>query len=368
MRVLILTISTGQGHNQTSKALCEYLEGAGAECRVLDAYKYISPLLSESFEKGYLLTTQYTPAMYGGFYRLAEKKEKSNPRFSIAKVANSIIGPKIIKFVKGYSPDVIVATHIFTAGIITNLWHRLPPVKTFGIITDFTVHPFWEDTDLDFYVTASHLLNNQCTKKGIPLSHVLPFGIPIRERFAKKVEKSRAREMLSIKDKPTVMIMMGSMGYGNLAGIVRKIDGLSLDFQVLCVCGRSERAKRRVERLSTAHEVYTYGFVDNVDVMMDAADFIITKPGGLSVSEALAKGLPMILSHPIPGQEERNLEFLLNNGLAMAISPTFPVDEAVYQFYENKWRADNMKGGVSYIGKPHSARELGDFILGQGEK
>jgi processive 1,2-diacylglycerol beta-glucosyltransferase len=366
MKVLILTISAGQGHNQTASAIAESLKSKGVDCTVLDAYKYINKFLSESVEKGYLLSTKYTPLVYGRAYRLLELKEKRRHSnfFNVGRFTNNVMGKKLLKYIENYNPDVVISTHIFAALTMTHFSARVSNVINIGIITDFTVHPFWEDTEMDYYVTATSLLNYQCEKKGIEEERVLSFGIPIQKKFSKSIPKLEARRILGVDNKPTVMVMMGSMGYGNVRRIVSRIDVLELDFQVICVCGKNERAKRSVEKLNFRHKVYNYGFVDNVDVMMDASDFIITKPGGLSMSESLAKGVPAILVNPIPGQEDRNLEFLLNNGLAMAATSTFPIDEAVYHLFINRWRWDKNHESTALVRKPNASDDLSDFIIG----
>lgn len=366
MKVLVLTISAGQGHNQTAKAISETLKEKGADCIVLDAYKYISKFLSNSVEKGYLLSTKYTPGMYGRAYRIAEKKEKvyKDDVFNIIRFTNNVMGRKLLNYIEEYNPDVVISTHIFAAIAMTYFKAKLPDIINIGIITDFTVHPFWEESDLDYYVTATSLLNYQCEKKGIDFDKILPFGIPINKKFSKSLDRGEARQLLGIEDKATIMIMMGSMGYGNVRRTIKQIDTLELDFQVLCVCGNNSHVKRSIDRLKCKHRVYNYGFVDNVDVMMDASDFIITKPGGLSMSESLAKGIPAILMNPIPGQEDRNLEFLLNNGLAMAATRTFPIDEAVYQLFINRWRWNKQGESTELVRKPLASEDLADFVMG----
>lgn len=368
MKVLILSISAGQGHHQTSAALLEYLRQAGVDCQILDEYKYISPLLSDAVEKGYLFSTRYMPKAYGTVYSLMEKGSQRGDDSRAGLVANKLLTRRALRFIDEYRPDVIVCTHIFTAQSVTALKKRIGELPTIGIITDFTVHPFWNETEMDYYVTPTHLLDNQMKKNKIPQEKILPLGIPINPRFSQKRGKAEAKKQLGIEDKPTVLIMMGSMGYGNMAAQLRKLDRLDLDFQVISVCGKNKHTKNKIDHMSFSHRVYNNGYVDNVDLLMDAADLIVTKPGGLSVSESMAKGLPMLLINPIPGQEDRNMEFLLNNGLAIRISSSFPIDEAVYTFYSNEWRNQNMMDGVRYIGKPNSARDLGNFIISLGCK
>ena len=361
MKVLILSITAGQGHHACGAAISDYLKSKGVQCRMLDCLSYINKLLGESVSQGYLLSTQYSPAAYGKLYRLAEKKEKPNGMLSLPKMTVSLLAKKLENYCLAYEPDLIVCTHVFAAQLATEF--TVCKVPTIGIITDFCVHPFWEDTKIDYYVTASELLENQVRKKVGNGANLLPFGIPINEKFSHSVSKQEARAALGIEDKTTVFIISGSMGYGNIVKHIKHLDRLNLDFQIVSVCGRNEHAKKKVDALSLSRKIYNYGYVNNVDVMMDAADIIITKPGGLTSSEALAKGIPMILMNPIPGQEDRNAEFFLNNGIATLISETFPVDECLFDMLNNDWRLPLMETAVKNVAKPHAAKELGDFII-----
>ena len=149
---------------------------------------------------------------------------------------------------------------------------------------------------------------------------------------------------------------------------IKELDSLDIDFQMIVVCGNNKTLKNRVDSLATRKKILCYGYANNVDVLMDASDCVITKPGGLTVSEGLAKGMPLILINPIPGQEDRNVEFLLNNGMAQLVTSTYPVDEAIYQLFNNEWKIGNLSQGIKYIGKPYATRDLCEFILGLEER
>lgn len=360
MKVLLLSVTAGQGHHQTAMAISEELARRGMKCDTLDILKYVDPVLCELVSKGYLMSTKHIPIAYGGFYSLAEKNEKNREKV-MSRFTSTIVGKKISKYIAQKKPDAIVCTHVFAAQVLTQI-KEYSGLKI-GIITDFTVHPYWEETSMDYYVTASELLTLQAEKKGISGDKILPIGIPIHEKFTRKISKSEARAQLGIGDKTTVLVMSGSMGYGNLARHIRKMDTVNLDFQIICVCGKNLRAKKSINKIKTNRKIYNYGYVNNVDIMMDAADIIITKPGGLTVSEALAKRLPLILINPIPGQEERNTEFLLNNAVAMKMSKTCPADICLYQILVNKWRQNISQHIVEHIGKPYAARDLGEFLI-----
>ena len=166
-----------------------------------------------------------------------------------------------------------------------------------------------------------------------------------------------------MEDKKTLLIMGGSMGHGDLENIIEDLDGIDIDFQIISVCGSNKSLKKKIDNMIIKKGIYNFGFVDNVDLLMDASDLIITKPGGLTSSESLAKGIPMILINPIPGQEERNVEFLVNNGLGIMASETYPVDEAIYQLINNKDRIESIKKMAAVFGKPKATPDLCKFIL-----
>lgn len=365
MKALVLSVPTGQGHHQAAKAIYEYFdECADVECKVIDVFENVNPALAESIEKGYLISTMVTPRMYGTVYGLCERRDDT--KFSkLGRLMKTILSKKLMHSIKDYKPDVIIATHVFAAIALSCIKRKYPfHAKTVAIITDFTIHPFWEDVDLDYYITASELLNFQAERKGYELSKVKPFGIPIRKKFAQKYPQAEARKMAGIDDIFTVMMMMGSMGYGeDTLNMVKSIDSMRDDLQIIVVCGNNKKLKRRLDKMNFCHKVYSMGFVDNVDVLMDSCDCIVTKPGGLSTSEALAKELPIIMLDPIPGQEDRNKEFMLNNGIALNISQSFGVEEAIYQLKNFDYRIKMLKENMKHVKKPNSTKELCEFLM-----
>ncbi len=367
MKGLILSITAGQGHNQTAKVLNDYFNERGIKCTYMDVLEYINPILSESVSKIYLASSKSIPKIYGRVYRYCEKRPSEDNR-NVPKLTTQILARKLARMINRESPDFVICTHVFAALLITGLEGAIDKrIKTFGIITDFTIHPYWEDTVLDYYVTPSDILSYQGQKRGLPERKFLPLGIPIDTRFERKMEKRDALKALKLPEKRTILMMSGSMGFGNIAEEIEVLDRMPLDFQIITVCGNNKKLKSKIDELDTRKEVYNYGYVDNVDVMMDAADCIITKPGGLTTSEALAKGLPMIMSNPVPGQEDRNVEFLLNVGAAIKVSKTYPIDDAVNHMF-TKDRMSLIKDAIDVLKKPYATRDLVEFMINEIEK
>lgn len=364
MKCLVMSVKAGFGHHSTGQAVIDYLQDKGFTCEMLDTFEYINPKLGDSISDAYLFSTKYLPDVYGKAYTLLDKHDESYDKHSLIAILSKMVSKKIREYIDEFNPDVVIGTHSYACLLMTYLKEK-GHIKcpTFGIVTDFTVHPFWESTDIDYYVTPDSLLNNQMNKKGISTDKILPYGIPIKKKFSTKMPKQDARKQIGIQDKFTILIMMGSMGFGNMVKALEKIDKLAFDFQILCVCGNNAKAKKEIEMHQWQKDIYPYGFVDDVDVLMDASDCIITKPGGLTTSELLAKKLPAIIMNPIPGQEDRNIEFLVNSGAAVMVTPTYPIDEALYVLINNPWRLNLLKQSIEHIGKPDSTERFCNFVI-----
>jgi len=364
MKVLILSIKAGYGHHSTGKAIEECFKEHGCECLMLDTFEYINRFLCDGIQDGYLLLTKYMKDAYGKAYSILDKREEPFEKFSPTAVISKFISKKLVKFVEDFNPDVVIGTHSYAAVLMTILAERgFLNCPTVGIVTDFTVHPFWESTKLDAYVVPDSMLTASAKRKGIPKEKVVPTGIPVKKSFSVKNNKSQMREKLGLKDIPTVLVMMGSMGFGNIIDIVHSLDVFEEEFQMVCICGNNEKARKNIDEIMWRKNVVNLGFTTNVDEYMDASDIIVTKPGGLTTSEAMAKGLPMILINPIPGQEERNINLLVNAGVGIAVNDVYPMEYALYAYFKHEWKRDIMKQAVERVGKPEAAENLYKYVL-----
>lgn len=365
MNVLILSITAGQGHHSAAKSISDALTDIGANVNIVDVYKEIDNNLCDAVNKGYLFSTKYTPKAYRTIYELIENKETVATKYSIQSIMSILLAIRFEKFIEDYRPDAIICTHIFAAQIINELKRRdkFSDVPAIGIVTDYTIHPFWEDvTYIEYIEIASELLIHRANKKGIGTERLCPFGIPVQKKFSHKLPRDKARDVLSLKhDLPVVLVMAGSMGYGDMPVLIEDIQRFDENCQIIAVCGNNTKLLKRLTDNEYGENVRLYGFTSEVDVLMDAADCIVTKPGGLTTTEAMAKRLPMILVTPIPGQEERNMEFFMNNGIALSVTKTFTVDEALYYLFNTEGRLEQMDRQLAAIAKPDAAVRLAAF-------
>lgn len=372
MKILICSVTAGEGHNSTAKALRDTYKEMNVESHVLDTYKYAAPLMAKLISEGYLFVSDKATKVFSAGYSIAEKRHGGTGEISMARIFNSKYTDEMSEFIQSYSPDAIMFTHPFAGLILDVLKQRGElDVPTVGILTDFHFHPYWEECRLcDYVITPDRSLVYQAKRKGFSENAVLPLGIPINGKFAKSQPKDAAREAVGLDpNMKTVLLMGGSMGHGNMAALVRRLDCVDApeDIQIVSVCGNNESMFEKIEKYrkkKSKRNILNLGFVNNVDVLMDCADMIITKPGGLTTSEALAKRLPMIIANAIPGIETRNTSFLLNNGTAMAVTSSTPLEELVYSLLgdDGRPRLDAMLGCIDVLRKPDSAENVCKFV------
>lgn len=372
MKVLIMSVTAGEGHNSTAKAMRNEFESRGVECEILDTINYVSPVIATFIAEGYLLITEKAKYAYQIGYELAEKRKNILEDYSPMELLNMIFTNELKEVFQHEKYDAAVFTHPF-AGMMLNMMkkkHNLD-LQTVGILTDFTFHPYWENcVRNDYVVIPDRMLRFQGLRKGFKESQLLPLGIPINPKFSVKTPKQEARRALGLafgEETKMILVMGGSMGYGNIAETVKRIDTLEInrDFHIYVVCGNNEDAREEVSALegSMKHSMTVVGFVNNVSTIMDAADCIVTKPGGLTTSESLAKGLPMVIVNPIPGQEQRNTEFLVNRGAAVWAGKSCPIEECLYGLLTSDARLDAMVQCVKELAKPNSSRDVCSFVI-----
>lgn len=306
-RIMIMTASTGGGHNQVAMTLEAAFKERGHEAFRIDFIKEENKILEMIVEDGYELLAGKFPKLYGEIYRITNRATFTEPFFKFFIRAERRRTRQIIEERK---PDLIIGAHTFAVKLIGSLKEKgRINVPFISIVTDFEAHQAYIDPRVDAYVTGSRHTRAGLIKKGIDPERIYPFGIPIKAEFFEKNHKLPAHP-----GSFTVLLMGGSMGLRGIKKVLARLMAMEENLFVYAVCGNNVNLK---ERLREKHmdairqgRLEVLGFVDNISALMDASDVIITKPGGLTVSESIVKGLPMIIPFFIPGQEEENADFL----------------------------------------------------------
>lgn len=366
MRVLLFSVTAGEGHNATAKAIARSLESMGAETKIVDAYRTAGRIMYHTVAGGYLLVSSYLKHGYGVVYRMLEHRRGNSYRSSPVRRSGRSLAKKFKRIIDEYDPDVIVCTHCFAARILDIIKEKQGMrAKTLGVVTDFTMHPYWEEAlRLDRLIIPCRELTPLAYKKGFTDAQIRPYGIPVHPKFAASVDKAEARRILGLDaDLPTLLVMGGSMGYGNMERVLCRLDGLDVPFQAVVVCGNNKKVHDRIARRTFGKPILNLGYTDNVPLLMDASDLIISKPGGLTTSEALTRRLPMVITSPIPGHEDRNVEFLTETGTAVAVTKKLPLTEAVRMLLSDPQRREEMQKSIDVIRKPTAVLDLCREVL-----
>lgn len=360
MNVLILTSSAGGGHTKAAEALKEYIEqrNPSSKAQIIDALKYVSPVIDKLILGGYLKTVKSTPALYGKLYDISESK---NNIYHLSCTLSKALSSKMMELVTKYEPSVVVCTHAFPLQILSALVKSQKlTCPVVAIITDFTIHDFWIYDNVDAYVVANQTIKNEMLDRGIPEDTVYPFGIPVSKSFLEHRNKNEILKSYDLQENLlTVLVAGGSLGYGEIREVIKHLCASKIDMQIIVLAGKNKRLKSSLEKQipSLSKVVKVFGYIDSVSAVMDASDLIITKPGGLTISEALIKQLPVFLISPIPGQEKRNAEFLLNYGAAITISRYENIETQLRILLDNPSRKQYMMESAKLIAKPYASRD-----------
>lgn len=364
MDILFLTASAGGGHLKAAEAIMEKTlkRFPKTRTRIVDALDYTHPLLGKLVIGGYLNTVRNVPVLYGKLYELAERRDSIN---SFSKYINRLFSYRIERLIREFQPAAVVCTHIFPFQMATELKRKGKiTVPVVGVITDFGTHSLWARCRADAYIVAHEYMRQEMIKQGIEGSLVHSVGIPVSDAFRQKKDRGMVLKKLGLRNKPTFLMMGGSLGYGEIYHTFLSLMDCNKDIQVIVLTGRNRRLKKKLEKLPLKMDkrVRIYGYTDKVAELMDASDFIITKPGGLTLAEALAKELPILLISPLPGQEERNAHFLLNNGAAASLLHKEEVESFFCQVMDNPLRVRHMKEMAKYLAKPESGEDIVKLI------
>ena len=364
MKLLILTAPLGNGHNAVAGAVADCFTNMypDAECTILDMFEYISPALKKATASGYFLSMKTLSRMHGVASTIYDHNdEKEFNEYTPSRLADEFLASRLRHAIDAYAPDCIVCTMVFAAQAVDLLKERgAVTCPCYGIITDFTVQNYWCDVEYFEYIVApSEYLEPQFRRREIDFSHVLPFGIPIRSRFRQSHDRLEMRRKFDLDETlPTVLIMSGGMGFGDIPDYIASMEELPFDVQMIVICGNNEKLYQQICALKTRNPLKVFGYVENVDEIMDAADCLLSKPGGITTSESLAKGLPLLMIHPLPGVEDRNVEFLQANGAAIYITKTFQISDALHLLFRCPGRLERLKASIACIAKPNAASDL----------
>src|SRR5262245_1444229 len=366
-KVLLLSASAGAGHVRAAeaieKAFSEAKDASGREVHHFDVLNYTNKLFRHLYSKAYIDLVNKMPEVPGWVYDKLDKPWKNERRRLALDKLNT---RPFVKLLKEYRPDLIVCTHFLPAEIVSWLKakERLNSRQVI-IVTDFDVHAMWLVHHYEHYFVAIEEARVYLQVLGIPAEKITVSGIPIDPVFAIRKDKQEMRAKHGLApDRTTILLSAGGFGVGSVDALVQSLLPLQHRAQVVAICGRNEELKQRLTKLAARIKpdasvlLKPFGYTKEMDELMTASDLVLGKPGGLTTSEALAKGLVFVIVNPIPGQEERNSDHLLEAGVAIRSNNLPTLSYKLDRLLDDPRRFAGMQKNSRRMGRPKAAHDI----------
>jgi processive 1,2-diacylglycerol beta-glucosyltransferase len=367
MRILIATVTAGGGHNAAAAALEEAWRALRPDDAVerLDLLKFFSPLHKKIYADGYVKFVEHAPEIWGMFFSKTDSP-KFVRRFSKwSRAFPSASRTKFKNHLQEFKPDAVLCTHFLPHELLGLLRKKGKSARPFvtTVVTDFEAHALWMDSCVDLYCVAAEETKARLVARGIEAKNIAVTGIPISAKFSLKTDAKAVRKAYGLRDDlPLMLVLGGGFGMGPVAEILAELDQAPGHFQTLVVAGRNEKLRRELAAQDHKHPTHVLGFSSNMHELMAIADLIISKPGGLTTSEAMALGKPMLILNPIPGQEAANSDFLLERGAAAKINRVEDLPFRIGQLIGSK-KLSEMAKMAKTLGHPEAAQAICEEVL-----
>lgn len=370
MTIWVTYVSAGSGHKKAAEAIVRGFERIGRRdgLELRDALSDAIWPFWWLYPQIYLLLVHYTPWLWGFCYYVSDISWLYRGVLKwIRRGVNALGAWGFARRLEREQPDVVVSTH-FLASEMTAALKRQHKIRSrlITVITDYGVHSLWVVPGTDWYVVGSDQTRDELVRRGVERQRISVLGIPVDPDFAAPRDRAATRRHLGMAgDRPTLLVVSGGFGVGPIRRIIGRLDVERLGVQVVVVCGRNPRLVEQAQRVAASRDglLRIYGFVDNMDELMAASDLIITKSGGLTVSEALARQVPLVLFTPIPGQESRNAGFLTKYGAAVQIDRLDRLEAAVERLLARPGALRAMQQRIRRLAKPDAATAIARLTL-----
>ncbi len=373
MKIFIFHASAGHGHRK----IAEVLESAfkrrqvpGLECVVEDSLDSTPSFFKKAYVDTYFYAVKYIPAIWGWCYEMLDRPWLYALARPFRSLSNRIYGQKLLRRVIDEAPDLIICTHFFTAELFATAKRKgLLKSRLLVQISDFMPHTFWVNSGTDDYWVMGKDGADDLKRRGVSPEQIIAGGIPVEEVFRPNGKKFELRPKWGLtNDRLTLLLTSGSFGLGPTEEILKELEAFKDRIQCLVVCGNNAELKTRLENTAFGFPIRIFGFVNFMADLMETSDLMIAKTGGATTSESLAKGLPMVVMKPIPGQETRNAAVLRQNDAAFFMDLPEEIVPIVRTVLDDPQAMEKKRLAISNLARPHAADELVAFALNACKK
>ncbi len=365
-RIILMYISEVSGHHSATIAIEKAIKSISPDSEVLNinAFNYTNPISEKIVNRLYMGVIKRTPKLWDYLYdnpRVVKKLE------NIKDTIHKFNSPKLKKLFDRFKPDVVACAQAFPCGMVADYKKTyqadLPLV---AVLTDYIPHAYWIYDSVDYYIAPSDEVKERLMERGVAEERIKTFGIPFDHNFNGSGERGPIAARLGLDpDIFTILIMGGGQGLGPIKTVVRSLEKLKVRLQEIIVTGVNKKLYRalkpRVKK--SRHSICLYGYVNNINELMEASDAIITKPGGITTAEALCKNLPMIIIRPIPGQEMNNTLYLTKKKAAIKIDRPQDTAPLIAELISSPEKIKEMRQASLNIAKPRASLDIAALLL-----
>lgn len=371
-KVLILTVTAGEGHNSVASSLKTKFESYDdVKVKTLDIFKeYSSKTKAFFIDDGYRAACKYALGIYNMIYKALLKRDPLKKETSPAQKTIEKETPYILKAILDFKPDLILCTHFYGAIILTNIRKLYPlNVKIGTVLTDYCVHPFWEaTTGIDYIFTPCEEVESTLISKGFKKEQIVCLGLPVKEKFSINRNKNECREKLKLnKDLFTVMLMTGGGGFGGIKNLFKSLLKVKTPIQIIVINGKDKNSKKSISNIikfsKPKHKIINLGFINNIEEYMCASDCLVGKCGGISTTESLCSRLPLISISRLAEQELANLKFLIEKNACFVIDVKHKLNKIIDEIIANPKLLEDKKKNIDKIRKPNALNDICEFML-----
>jgi processive 1,2-diacylglycerol beta-glucosyltransferase len=369
-KILIAYATAGIGHKKAAigiKKAFDELKPSDTHVELIDTLDYTTPYFKKSYLDLYLLAINKLSLIWGTMYYLTDIPFLNIFIAPLRRLNNWYYSRKLVKYLIDSDFDVIISTHFFLGEVAGDM-KRKGRLRShlINVVTDYRLHAWWVDKGVDLYTVAGDDAEKDLIRWGVPPSKIKVMGIPVEPVFSRAQDKDAICSKYGLKNGVfTVLVIGGGFGVGPIEDIVKAVNGVSKPVQAIVICGHNEELVKKMEALKASLKIdlKVLGFVDNVYDFMDVSDVLVSKAGGITTTESLAKELPVIIIAPIPGQETRNSEFLTSHGAAVRVNDPSSIKDIVEALASDPEKERKMKEAIRKIRKPTACFDIAKLAL-----
>ena len=356
MKILVIHATAGAGHKKAAEAIFHGVQAKGGhDVRLVDALDYTNPFFKKTYPQVYIFLVTRLPWAWGFFFSLLDIPWIQPLMKGVRRLYNGFNAQALQKFLIQEQFDGVITTHFLSAEVCAYL-KREGKIKSkiICVVTDFDAHRIWVNAGIDAYTAACEYTKNKLIALGVPSEKIFTTGIPTDAKFAQKPDQLALKKKLGTQDGLlTILIATGSFGMGPIEELIKLLES----YQLLIVCGQNRDLYERLKPLAQKN-VHILGLVDNMDELMSVSDVMVTKPGGLSISEALVKKLPMLFFSAIPGQEINNIKVLSSYEVSQGQSSLPQIAQTIHEWNSNPQDLDALRRRMSELSKPNAVADI----------